>query len=153
MKRMILWVLLAASLGFNAFFVFGLVQARGATRKSKTAEGRAVLLADRLALNKDQQAAYRRIRGAAASEAEHLYARHGADAANGAFWAEIAKSEPDLELVRDLHQQTLAYRNEIEFLRIRAMVEFQRHLTPDQRRKFLQIVRERKTLFARNGGI
>ena len=147
MKRRILWVLLVVSLAFNVAFLLGYLHALSTMRKSKTPEGRAQLLADRLELDGAQKEAYEQIRKAVLAEWERLDQEYDADANNKAFWAEMAKDEPDANRLHELRARAVEYRNEFERVRIDSLLKLQRLLRPEQRLKLRELIEDRQRPF------
>ena len=56
-------------------------------------------------------------------------------------------NEADPDRLHHLFDRSIAYRNEFELIRIDAIVELRRVLTPEQRKIFMQIVQERQSPF------
>ena len=142
-----LWILLVASLAFNVSFLLGFLHTRSTMRKAKTREGRAQLLADRLDLDEAQREAYEQIRKVVLAEWERLDRKYDADANNKAFWAEMAKDEPDANRVHELRTRAAVYRGEFERVRIDSLLELQRLLRPKQRLKLQEIIQARQRPF------
>ncbi len=136
------WLLLALSGTFNAFFTGGFLHARSSSQAVAQADdGRARLVAERLALSPEQRRSYRQLRSDFAAEADRL--RQAIALAREERFAELSADRPDPLRVRRINERLLALQMEYRELAEDFRQQFVQILTPAQRRAMVNLVRDR----------
>ena len=140
MNKTLLGILLAASVGFNAFFLIGQQSARRTLEKLRTPEGRTEYMTRELGLDARQQESYRSLGKTFENRAIELRQSLPADLEDR-FWAEAVKDRPDRAVLRELLAQVEAPMRDLGWMKIEVMLDFFQVLTPDQRRRFGDLTR------------
>jgi len=137
MKAKIPWILLAVSLAFNVFFAIGYVQAKDRMAKSRGFKARARMIARKLDLDDRQQKAFEDILG----QFDQL--RKDRAPQRDAFMAELIKDEPDDRRLEEYMTGEEAKNRRLANLAL--MRKFIGILTPQQRQKYVELVKERRS--------
>lgn len=142
MRKTLLRLLLAGSLGFNLFFAVGFVQSRGTALASATPSGKNEALADRLGLDSHQRGMLRNVILQTREQSQRLRAANQRDL--DAIWAEFERPTPD---AGRLHALMAAYSERqrlLHELTIDRVVEVARILTPGQRHDWAELARAKR---------
>ena len=139
MKTKLPWILLAASIGFNIFFAAGYVRSQQLAERLTTPEGRAEVMAERLSFDEKQMEVLRQVADRLKKEADQ--AREANRDNMEAFWTELDRGDPDSEKVMDLMDKSEGRLHEYRKSQVRGMIEIARSLKPDQRKQYLNMVR------------
>jgi len=142
-KRWLLLVVLAASLGFNVFFALGFWRATWTLRQLQAPGGHGRLVAAQLDLDPEQRQRRDQLLERTRSESRALQAVQGLRAE---FWAELAKSPPNVERVHALVDSSAELHTKAKHLAVDHIIEFLSFLRPDQRREYLKMI-HRTTIF------
>lgn len=139
MKPRIAWVLLAASIGFNVFYAVGYYRAKATSEALQSFEGRARVFAQALELDASQREVFERML-AQASRAR-MQSKQRALPATEAFLEELSRPEPDeAKLLEHAARDANAEYRQTTVLMMR---DFMKVLGPEQRRTFIQAIRQR----------
>lgn len=142
MRSKLSWILLAASLSLNVFFMAGYLYSSELAQQVATSDAdRTRLAAERLQLDTRQHEEFRRLRALARSRATEL--RQTNAKITGAFWEEMEKVEPDWQRVEELLKRLSGKRNDFNLTVMDLVREFLGILGPEQREAFLQVIRKR----------
>jgi len=141
-----LLLLLATSICFNVFFIGGYLKSRAKLNRLKTVEGRMRLIAERLDLTGSQEEALIRRRMLLKADIDAYRTAKGA--AIDAYWEEMVKETPDTEKIDALLEATSDKREETKLV-VDCIRDIMAELTPDQRRAFAKMLRE-KNYFGNN---
>ncbi len=115
----ILLALLAASLGFNAFCLYGYSKAKERRELAHSPQGRMELLAKELNLTEEQYERFQQRRQSMGGKRQ-------------AFLDELIKDKPKQKLLESFALDVLAL-----------LQEFMRDLSPEQKQKFVEIINKR----------
>ena len=137
MRARLAWILLAVSVAFNAFFAAGYLRARGRMGKARTMRGRAEIMAKRLDFDEAQQQAL----GGLLDVAEALRERRAVE--RDAFFDELIKDAPDEKALEGYVTGESA--NQHRLARLALMRKFVGMLRPEQRQRFVELVRKRSS--------
>ncbi len=137
MKAKLPWILLGISLAFNVCFAVGFFLARPAPPKSLSTRAKAMAMAKKLELDESQMPAFERL----LSDYEKL--REDRSAERTAFLEELLKAEPDEQLLTEY--MAGESRKKYNLAKLRLMREFIDLLSPTQREKFVQRIKERSS--------
>jgi len=140
MKRQLVWMLLAASLGFNALFALGVLTARSQAGRAGTEEGWAELFSERVGLDAQQRAVFDEIRAESDAMREQHAQRIGE--VREAYWQEIVKDDPDPKVLEAYVQA--APRREMRAFRVEGMGKLMSVLRPEQRVKAAEFLSGRR---------
>ena len=142
MKRMLPWVLfvlLAASVGFNAFFAVGYQQAKHAADEAQTFEGRARLFAAKLNLDASQQKEFEKLLSQTMEKRKKSKLETWPE--KETLFAEFEKATPDEKALQAYaekdHGQTL--RKDM----MQMTSDLLKILRPDQKKIFIDAMREK----------
>ena len=133
MKRTLPWILLAISLAFNIFFAVGFLRARSRMQRARTFRGRAEIIAKRLQLDDRQLEVFEGLLG----EYEQLRKERAPE--RDLFLAEIVKDKPDEKVLEDFVAGDSVKQHRLA--RLAVMRRFVGLLRPEQREKFIEIVK------------
>jgi Spy/CpxP family protein refolding chaperone len=147
-RRRLLLALLVVSVALNLFFVAGAAWTRwnGSDQLPSPAR-RFQQMAAQLDLDPQQQIAFRAYAAAMRAGTEKMH-EQVAPLVNGA-WEEIAKPHADPAQVTRLFDEAAEKRREFQREATAQTLDLLGNLTPAQRSKFVEIVRERRPLWMR----
>ncbi|MDD5555816.1 MAG: hypothetical protein PHN82_01065 [bacterium] len=140
----VMGIALAASVCFNAFFVIGYWRARTTIGELATDEGRVRLIARRLGLSEEQEERFLALRRRFEEERALYDAEHAAEA--DAFWEEMSRDDPDMELIREMLAYSAEMRRELRDRGTEYMREAFHLLSREQRQALARMIRERSYL-------
>ena len=142
MRRSLPWILLAASLVVNAFFLAGAVWGHHGMSWWRGERGAMDYVVDRLDLNAGQRSALESLHAGMAERRDEM--REGRRSMRRELLAELTKESFDEERFLTLMDQRAAERRTM-FLEIaRGMHGFLRQLSPEQREKFIELADDRR---------
>ncbi len=142
MRIKLLWVLLAASLAANVFFVAGALYTLYGEDDRRAGAGATVdSVAERLALSPQQRDGLLALREKARQGRKG--SREGRDSRRAAFVAELGKPTFDRERVLALMEERSAQRRARIVVVAQDLHAYLATLTPGQRQEFLAMARER----------
>lgn len=133
MKARLPWIVLVASVAFNAFFIVGYLRVHGPGSSPKTFRSRMKLLGKRLDLDEQQGSRFDALVG----EQEKLMARRGPQREK--MLAELTKDEPDEKVLEAFFEGDEARRHRRE--RMLLMQKLMKLLRPEQREKLLEQIK------------
>ncbi len=119
MNTKLLSILLAVSLAFNAFCLYGYSKAKERRELAHSPQGRMELLAKELNLDEEQYERFQQRRQSMGSKRQ-------------VFLDELIKEKPDQKLLESFALK-----------RIALMQEFMRDLSPEQKQKFVELINKR----------
>lgn len=141
MSKRLGWTLFAVSLVMNLFFAYGAHTARREAAALRSPEGRLEALARSLDLSPEQRAVFEQAWARIAETEREVKAANRETAE--AFWAELAKAEPERAKVLGLFDRSSGVLIAVQRRRIEAMMDVLAALKPEQRRAYLNIARSR----------
>jgi len=133
MKKALPWILLAASVAFNVFFVAGMIRAHYRHGRTRTPEGRAHRLADKLDMDAQQRAKCVAWEKGVAADRKAFEEKMAESGRREAFWAEIVKDEPDEAALEEFVQGSHGVEGRRQF--VRHMRDLMQMLRPEQRQR------------------
>jgi Spy/CpxP family protein refolding chaperone len=151
-QRSRLWAaLFVVSLALNLCFVAGAIWSRTHAPPARTdiAEFYRQMAAE-LDLDPQQRAAFDRYVAAMRSRMDQM--RQETDPLINAAWEEIAKPQPDAAKVEQLFDESAEKRRVFQREAASQMLAFVATLSPAQRGKFVQLMRDRRAAWRRNQG-
>lgn len=135
MNKKLMYILLAISLGFNVFFTVGFLHARKQIESGRTFRGRAERFAKMLQLETEQYKQFQEL----LAEAEQV--REIRRPQREAFLNELIKEEPDEKVLEDfLLGESMQKHCRA---RLALMRKFAGLLRPEQRERFVEIIKKR----------
>jgi uncharacterized membrane protein len=149
MRRRLVWVALALSLALNVFFIGGAVWTRmhvrhgpGGPPFGPPPHERIEAVARDLSLDAAQRGAFERFIRETRQETKQV--REANQKLGDAAWEEMAKPQPDEDLLRRLFDEISANRREYQTGMTRSLQDFLGTLSPEQRRHFVELARDRQ---------
>jgi uncharacterized membrane protein len=149
MRRRLVWVALALSLALNVFFVGGAVWVRmhvhhglGGPPFGRPPHERIEAIARDLSLDPAQRSAFDRFIRDARKETKQV--REANEKLSDSAWDEMLKPQPDQDLLRRVFDEISTNRREYQTGMTATLLDFLGKLSPDQRRQFVDIARNRK---------
>jgi len=133
MKRALPWILLAASVAFNIFFVVGMIRAHDRHGAMRTPEERARCLADKLDMDAEQRAKCLEWQRDVAADRKAFEKTMAESGRREAFWAEIVKDEPDDAALKAFIESSHGVEGRRQF--VRRLRELMQMLRPEQRQR------------------
>jgi Spy/CpxP family protein refolding chaperone len=142
-SRGLLLAVLAVSVVLNLFFIAGAAWTRiEAPRRAHTIEQRYARMANELDLNAQQRADFDRYVTAMRARIEKMQGK--VSPVLGAAWEAAAKPQADAAEVQRLFDDAFHTRREFQHEAVSQTLDFLATLTPEQRRKFVHLARERR---------
>jgi uncharacterized membrane protein len=149
MRRRLVWAALALSLALNVFFIGGAVWIRmhvphgpGGSPFGPPPHERIEAVARDLSLDAAQRGAFERFVRDTRQETRQV--REANQKLGDAAWEEMVKLQPDQDLLRRLFDEVSANRREYQTGMTRALLDFLGTLSPEQRRQFIELARDRQ---------
>ncbi|HEY0523797.1 MAG TPA: periplasmic heavy metal sensor [Stellaceae bacterium] len=150
MRRRLIWAALALSLALNVFFIGGAVWIRmhvphhpgGGPFAGVPPRERVEAVARDLSLDAAQRSAFDRFIRETRQETKQV--REANQKLGDAAWEEMAKQQPDDDLLHRLFDEISANRREYQTGMTRSLQDFLGKLSPEQRRHFVELVRDRQ---------
>ena len=147
MKKALPWILVAASLALNAFFIGGYVHATQLAQRVRSGEGAATLLAERLDFSDAQRQKLTESRRVGRDAARALFQQNRVN--NNAFWQEILKEEIDRDVLRRTVDEAANRYVEFTLAIAEELHGFMAELDEEQRDGFVRAIRNRPLLRGR----
>jgi uncharacterized membrane protein len=138
----VLWLVLAASLALNVFFVGAMVWLRMTGDAMLTPEQRFEQVASELGLDADQRASFREFADHVRSETRRL--RQSDEPLLKGVWDEMGKPQPDQALIAQMVDQATDHRRAYQREMTAALSGFLGKLTPTQRARFIELAQRHK---------
>ena len=147
-RRRFLLALLVVSLALNLFFVAGAAWTRwNGSEQLPTPERRFQQMAVQLDLDPRQRIAFNAYAAAMRARTEKMHEQVGP--LIGAAWEEMAKPQADPGHITQLFDEAAGKRREFQHETLVQTLDLLANLTPAQRAKFVEIIRERRPLWMR----
>jgi Spy/CpxP family protein refolding chaperone len=142
--KILLFIFLAISVGFNIFFVGSYTHTRKVMKKWLTPAGRMQIITEQLDLTKDQQKKFIQMRRELRIKGNEIKHVHIVDI--NTFWREVVKDNPDFQKIETLLERSFQGLKDYKVLSIECMLKFLKTLTPEQREIYVDIIRRKKLL-------
>jgi uncharacterized membrane protein len=137
--RRLLWAVLAVSLVFNALMLGAFLWVRFHVEMPVPPAQRMQEIAKELNLNDDQRDAFQRFIVDMRQNTRHL--RESNEPLIRSIWEEIAKPQPDLDLINRSIDQATENRHNYQKTMTAALTRFLATLSPDQRGEFINVTK------------
>jgi uncharacterized membrane protein len=139
--RRLLWAVLAVSLVFNALMVGAFLWVRFHVEMPIPPAQRMQAIAKDLNLNDDQRDALQRFIVEMRQNTRHL--KESNQPLIGGIWEEIAKPQPNLDLINRSMDQATENRHNYQKTMTSALTQFLATLSPEQRNQFIDLTKNR----------